>query len=486
MSYGVHWFRRDLRVAGNRALRHNFQKHEGRVLCFFTFDKKFLSRPDFSVNRFQFFLKTLEALKKELKELGGDLIVLDVGPEESFKDFLKTAKKQDSLPSLVTWNRDYEPFAVRRDQKMKGVFESAGVPTKDFRDHLIVEPHELTKPDSSEGYQIFTPFSRRWMDLYKKEDFKKRVEAEKTSFAYLNKEEKAKIFNFKGLTKLKDTFSEDLLERYLKDNAKGVTVPIPEAGFKAACKKLDEFKKEASKYLQERDFPALRANSGLSVFLKNGTITTSQIVYRLGLKPYIKKQSSEDTFFSELVWREFYYHVLLRRPEVETQEFNQKYAGLKWENNKDYFEKWKEGKTGFPIVDAGMRELKTTGLMHNRLRMIVASFLTKDLLIDWRWGEKYFMEALLDGDLGPNNGGWQWAASTGCDAQPYFRIFNPFSQSKKFDSQGDYIKKYVPELHDVEPKKLHAPILGHSSYPEPIVDHSEQRNKALDLYKAAR
>jgi len=428
MSYGIHWFRRDLRVAGNKALRHNFQKNEGRVLCVFTFDKKFLSRDDFSANRFQFFLETMKSLK----------------------------------------------------------FEVFGVETADFRDHLIVEPHELTKPSSKEGYQVFTPFSRRWMDIYDGEDFRKRVGEQKKAFEYLEKKKTEKIFDLKSLNMVKSHLPDDVLSKYVQNNKSKVTVPIPKAGFKAACKKLDEFKEKVNDYSDDRDFPQLKGTSGLSIYFKNGSLTTSQAVYRLNLNRYKKKTTSKDTFYSELVWREFYYHVLNRRPSVETEEFNPKYAGLKWENNKSHFEKWKEGMTGFPFVDAGMRELKTTGLMHNRLRMVVASFLTKDLLIDWRWGEKYFMETLLDGDMAPNNGGWQWAASTGCDAQPYFRIFNPFSQGKRFDPKGEYIKKFIPELKDVDAKKLHAPILGHSSYPEPIVEHSEQRDKALDLYKSAK
>jgi len=486
MSYGIHWFRRDLRVAGNKALRHNFQKNKGRVLCVFTFDKKFLSRDDFSANRFQFFLETMKALKTELNELGGDLITLDVGPEQAFEDFLSKMKKENNLPSLITWNRDYEPYAVDRDARMKTTFEGYGVETADFRDHLIIEPHELTKPTSNEGYQVFTPFSRRWMDIYSGDDFRKRVGEQKKSFEYLDKKPKEKIFNLNSIKKVVSSLPKDILEVYATENQKNVTVPIPEAGFEAACKRLDEFKDKVDLYDEDRDFPELEGTSGLSIYFKNGSLTTSQAVYRLGLNRYKKKTTSKDTYYSEIVWREFYYHVLKRRPSVETQEFKPQYAGLKWDNDKVLFQKWKDGMTGFPFVDAGMRELKKTGLMHNRVRMVVASFLTKDLLIDWRWGEKYFMEMLLDGDMAPNNGGWQWAASTGCDAQPYFRIFNPFSQGKRFDAKGAYIKKYVPELADVDAKKLHAPILGHSSYPEPIVEHSEQRDKALALYKSAK
>ena len=215
-------------------------------------------------------------------------------------------------------------------------------------------------------------------------------------------------------------------------------------------------------------------------------MTTGQILTYLKLEPYTKKTTGRDVYFSELIWREFYYHVLYRHPRVESESFNLKYKELTWENNKDYFQAWKNGKTGFPIVDAGMRELKETGWMHNRVRMIVASFLTKDLLVDWRWGENYFMETLLDGDLAPNNGGWQWAASTGCDPQPYFRIFNPWSQSKKFDPDGIYIKKHIPELKDVPSRNLHEPGIKVANYPQPIVEHKVQRELALAMYKKLR
>lgn len=187
-------------------------------------------------------------------------------------------------------------------------------------------------------------------------------------------------------------------------------------------------------------------------------------------------------FFSELIWREFYYHILYYRPDVEFQSFLSKYRNLDWENNEKYFEAWKEGRTGFPIVDGGMRQLNRTGWMHNRMRMIVASFLTKDLLIDWRWG-KYFMENLLDGDMAANNGGWQWAASTGCDPQPYFRVFNPWLQSQRFDPKGFYIKNHVEELKKADPKDIHKPV-KHIGYPKPIVDHKVQREKVLSLYKS--
>ena len=270
--------------------------------------------------------------------------------------------------------------------------------------------------------------------------------------------------------------ASETLRDYSQENKKKVSVEIPKTGSIAALEQMESFKKSLSQYHEARDIPSLAGTSRLSLFLKNGSLNIGQIISFFKLKAYGKAQTGAEKFLSELIWREFYFHILYRHPRVEKEAFLEKFKDIRWENNKKWFNLWKKGETGFPIVDAGMRELKQTGWMHNRVRMIVASFLTKDLLIDWRWGEKYFMDQLLDGDLAANNGGWQWAASTGCDPQPYFRIFNPWLQSKKFDPQGDYIKKYIPELEDVPAKELHQP-LSVDGYPEPIVDHSVQRKK---------
>jgi len=490
--YGVHWFRRDLRVAGNLALKYNFEKSKGKVVGLFCFDSQFLSREDMSYNRFQFFLNTLSHLKQELVKIGSDLLVLDVGPAESFTDlFNKLSENNKILPNLVTWGRDYEPYAKKRDTKMLKFFADKKIKTYNHRDHLLIESKELTKNEkTSDGYQVYTPFSKKWLNLYKTEEIQKRIKQQARGLQYLKGIEAGeykKIFSLNWEQVLGEENSyPDNLSIYSKENLKKVTVPIPECGSVQAYKTMKSFVGKVVNYQQDRDFPAIKGTSKLSMFLKNGSITVPQIIAYYNLPYYLKKSSSQDVFFSELIWREFYYHILDRHPRVETEEFLTQYKKIEWVNNVDHFEAWKNGMTGFPIVDAGMRELKATGWMHNRVRMIVASFLTKDLLIDWKWGEQYFMEALLDGDVAPNNGGWQWAASTGCDPQPYFRIFNPWLQSKRFDKEGKYIKKYIPELSEVESKKLHEPIIGHGVYPEPIIDHSVQRNLALDMYKKAR
>lgn len=487
-SYGIHWFRRDLRVAGNVALQRQFKLNEGRILGLFTFDDKFLSREDFSVNRFQFFINTLSALQAELRAIGSDLLVLNVGPDEAIKNlFEDLISKKIDLPKSFSWSRDYEPFARERDERIEKLIERYGLEQFTERDHLIIEPLELEK-GKGEGYQVYTPFSKKWLSLFETPEIQRRVKVHKKGIAYLkqlkaNKAEKIFNFSWKELYK-KHKAPDDHLDRFQTENGKKVTVEIPPAGSVAAYEALVDFKKSIESYKEKRDIPAIKGTSRLSGYLKNGSLTTGQIIAYFDLESYVKKESGRDVYLSELIWREFYYHILYRHPRVEKEAFLLKYKNLKWENDKQLFQAWKEGKTGFPIVDAGMRELKQTGWMHNRVRMIVASFLVKDLLIDWRWGEKYFMEALLDGDLAPNNGGWQWAASTGCDPQPYFRIFNPWSQSKRFDPNGEYIYRYLPELQDVPSKLLHEPILGHTSYPEPVVDHKTQREKALALFKS--
>ncbi len=494
-NYGIHWFRRDLRVAGNSALKWNFKKNQGRTLGVFFFDSQFLSRPDFSHHRFAFFMETLRELQSELREMGGDLLVLDHGPEAGFEELFR--RLVGSMPACVTFNRDYEPYARDRDSRLSLQIEKHGVVIHTERDHLLIEPHELQKePGVPSFYQIYSPFCRKWLSIIQQEDFQDRLSGQKEALAYLEKRRKGeKIEPFFRLT-WSDLFSElklrhghggslppldDCLQQFVESNQTHVTIPIPKAGSLKAYQDLLAFGSHVDAYLEKRDFPSVRGTSGLSVYLKNGSITSALVLAGLNQRDFeFKNKTGRIQYLKEIVWREFYYHILYHRPSVETEAFLPQYRALKWENNERFFEAWKEGKTGYPIVDAGMRQLKTTGWMHNRVRMIVASFLTKDLLVDWKWGEKYFMNQLLDGDLAPNNGGWQWAASTGCDPQPYFRIFNPLLQSQKFDPQGEYIKKYVPELKGVNADEIHEPG---SIYIQPIVKHAVQKEKALALYR---
>lgn len=483
-EYAIHWFRRDLRIHGNPGLSQSYKDFKGRVLGFFCFDPIFLSREDFSHNRFQFFLERIKCLKDELKLCGGDLIVVDKGPDSAFESLFEFIKQKGlKLPTRISLCKDYEPFAIARDQRIEKLVKKNGIDFNSYRDHLLIEPNEVYKDSPDSGYQVYTPFSRKWLQVFETDIVQSRVLLQKKPLEFLkdlSKGKGTKIFEMQwnelGLN------IEDKLENYINFNKKKVTVQIPSATASATVDALKEFEKKINDYSEARDIPSLQGTSLFSLFLKNGSLNIAQLIAYYELTPYKKSESSRDKFFSELIWREFYYHILFRHPRVEHESFNLKYKDIKWENNPKYFEAWINGRTGFPIVDAGMRQLKTTGWMHNRVRMIVASFLTKDLLIDWRWGEKYFMQQLLDGDLAPNNGGWQWAASTGCDPQPYFRIFNPWSQSEKFDPEGIYIKHFVPELTNIPSHELHSPIMD-SNYIKPIVDHSTQREKALSLYK---
>lgn len=474
-SWGLHWFRRDLRFAGNTALLANLERHQGRVLGIFFFDSNFLSRPDFSKRRFAFFLETLKALRQELMELGGDLLVLDALPKQGFDQLLEHLKSAGkSLPTSCSFNRDYEPFARNRDKDIYHFLKEKGLLVHTARDHLLIEPRELSRPDGG-YYQIFTPFSKRWFDSPL---LTSRIAEEKPGLKYLIQNKRSeKPFQltwrqvFQGGLLLTDQ-----LDIFIEKTAQA-SKDLPKAGSQAAFKCLEHFSKHLSQYAQGRDYPARKLTSDLSIYLKNGSLTTAQIFSYLG------QDSFSYPFLRQLVWREFYYHILWHKPEVETGAFLDKYKHLRWENNNEFFAAWKTGQTGFPIIDAGMRQLISTGGMPNRVRMIVASFLTKDLLIDWRWGERWFMQQLLDGDLAANNGGWQWAASTGCDAVPYFRVFNPETQSKKFDPQGEYIRKWVKELEGANLKEIHAPKSKIAGYPTPIVDHAIQREKAIFLFK---
>ncbi|HTA21211.1 MAG TPA: deoxyribodipyrimidine photo-lyase [Polyangia bacterium] len=486
-SWGLHWFRRDLRVAGNPALRWSWRAHGGRVLGVFCFDATFLGRPDFGVDRFAFFLDTLVALRDELRAAGGDLLVLDEGPAAAFARLAGALDARGvTRPATVSWNRDYEPFARARDAAMTELFETKlGVATHTERDHLIIEPDELRKKDAPDDattfYQVYTPFARRWFERLA--TLRARVEDQREGLAYLDRRargERVPLFSLTwpalcgGRAPL-----EDHLQRFIDANAARVRVPIPPAGSLAALERLRAFAPALDGYEERRDLPAEDGTSRLSMFFKNGSLTPAQAIAALGLEgAALGEGSGRSTFLRELAWREFYYHVLWHRPDVETRAFLPRCRALAWENREDWFEAWKAGRTGYPIVDAGMRQLATTGWMHNRVRMIVASFLTKDLLVDWRWGERWFMERLLDGDLAPNNGGWQWAASTGCDPQPYFRIFNPTLQGRRFDPTGAYVRAFVPERRADDARAVHEPRA-------PLVDHAAQKQKALALYRRA-
>ncbi|NOS91835.1 MAG: deoxyribodipyrimidine photo-lyase [Cyclobacteriaceae bacterium] len=419
------WFRRDLRLQDNAGLYHALKENE-HVLPLFIFDTEILENLEDKTDlRVAFIHQSLVTLQEQLTKLGSSLLVLHGNPVELF---------QTIQPKAVYTNHDYEPYAQSRDKKVKEILEKKGIVFRSFKDQVIFEKSEVVKDDGL-PYTVFTPYSRKWKAAL--------TEASHQSFA---------------------------CEKLFQHFKKVAPLPFPslaEIGFEETTFSFPERMVKQSiieKYDQQRNFPAIAGTTKLSVHLRFGTVSIRKLV-QIALK-------KNETWLNELIWRDFYHMILWHFPQVETKAFKPAYDKIKWRNNEKEFAAWCQGQTGYPIVDAGIRELNQTGFMHNRVRMIVASFLTKHLLIDWRWGEAYFAKKLLDFDLAANNGGWQWAASSGCDAAPYFRVFNPQLQTEKFDPDFKYIKHWVPEW-------------GTPTYPKPIVDHKAARDRVLKVYKEA-
>lgn len=416
----IFWFRRDLRLLDNTALRKALSAKQ-KVLCLFIFDDNILSELPKDDARVNFIYDRLESINKELQNYNTSLLVLKGKPIEVWNRILS---KYDV--SNVFINRDYEPYARKRDEEIKGYLIENEIGLHSFKDQVIHEENEVLKADGT-PYTVFTPYKKKWLEIYKPKEPNNLLH------------------------------SENFLECNL-------AFPTKEAlGIQITTIKVKDYNlSRLHLYREKRDYPDADITSYLSPHLRFGTVSVREIIAQLGNK--------DETFLSELIWREFFMQILYHFPRVVTSNFKPKYDGIQWLNNKTDFKSWCEGKTGYPIVDAGMRQLNKTGYMHNRVRMITAGFLCKHLLIDWKWGEAYFAKKLLDYDLSANNGNWQWAAGTGCDAAPYFRIFNPIEQLKKFDKDFEYVKKWIPEY-------------GTSSYPEPIVEHKFARKRALEVYK---
>jgi len=479
-ALSLHWFRRDLRIAGNPALRSQLKQSKS-VLGLFFFDSQFLARDDFSNNRFAFFLNSLKQLKSDLLEVGSDLLIVDKRPKDGFEILFGFFKSINVKVQRVTFCRDYEPFALQRDKEIIELFKQMDINYESFKDHLVFEPDEIFKDKPGDYYQVYTPFYNKWRKVADENNLHEQLKLEEKGFSFLDEKNKVNFFHssWSPYTSLQAFPFQDSLENFINKNNPKVSISVPKAGTYEAFNYLKDFKEKISDYASTRNFPEVKGTSNLSIFFKNGSISTRQVLAYLNLL----SSPAYDVFLKEIVWREFYYSILYYRPDVEHCAFKKEFNKIQWQNNETWFGLWKQGLTGFPIVDAGMRQLNQTGWMHNRVRMIVASFLVKDLLIDWRWGENYFMKMLLDGDMAPNNGGWQWAASTGCDAQPYFRVFNPWLQSEKFDPQAIYIKTYLPELKDLSSSVIHDPEGIRPNYPRPIVHHAEQKEKAIALFK---
>jgi len=429
-SIAIFWHRRDLRLHDNRGLFRALRKH-GRVLPIFIFDRRILDDlEDRADKRVDFIHRALGEMQSALTEQGSSLWTHHGAPLEAFQKLLG----QFEIEAVYT-NRDYEPYAIARDREIHDFLNERGIPFHTFKDQVVFETDEVLT-DAGAPYTVFTPFKRKWLDRLHEEDLASlHVASQASSFVKVEKPF--------PLIPLEDMGFE----------SSGATFP---------SKSVDD--KLLARYHERRDIPALDATSHLSVHLRFGTVSVRETSRRA--------REINQTWLSELIWREFFMQILYHYPHVVDRAFRSKYDAVPWRDDREDFARWREGRTGFPIVDAGMRELNETGYMHNRVRMITASFLCKHLLLDWRWGERYFAAKLLDYDLAANNGNWQWAAGTGCDAAPYFRVFNPWRQAEKFDPDRKYIKKWVPECDTVD-------------YPRPMVDHSTARKRALATYKAA-
>ena len=469
LETALFWFRRDLRVTDNAGLFHAL-KSARQVHCVFVFDREILDAlTDKKDRRVEFIWESVRELETSLKKLGGGLIVRHANAADAIPLLAKELKAD-----AVFANEDYEPQAIARDLVVRDALMRCDIGFHTFKDTVIFEKDEvLTQVGGT--YSVFTPFKNAW--LKKLDDFQlKSYPVEKYRAHFAKPTAPASLMSLEALG-------------FERTNLKALDI---EGGEVAARKLLDDFVDRIDDYKTARDFPAVKGVSYLSVHNRFGTISIRELA-RAALE---RAQGSPgaQTWLSELIWRDFYFQILYHHPHAAKSAFRPEYDAIQWPNDKALFSAWCEARTGYPIIDAAMQQINETGYMHNRLRMIVASFLTKDLLIDWRRGEKYFADHLNDFDLSANNGGWQWAASTGCDAQPYFRIFNPVTQSERFDPQGKFIRRYLPQLKDVPDKFIHAPwmlppleqqacgvIIGRD-YPAPVVDHATQRLAALALY----
>ena len=468
MKTVIHWFRRDLRVSDNTALSEAAKRAE-TIIPLFIFEDAFRTGPDVGAARLEFLLQSVESLRKNLAELGHTLVIRCGKSEEIIPVFAKEVGAQ-----AVFANKRYEPYTQKRDERITGALLKVGVGFELFKDAVVWEETEVLNL-SGKPYTVFTPYSKAW----------------KAKAIPLPKG-KLKTSNIQHPT---SNIQSDVLPKSPDEVGFPLTQKIPPGGERAALELLRKFLAgPVYSYGTARNFPALDGGSNLSPHLRAGTIGIRTILAELKKareKATPAQHPSCEVFLNELIWREFYAQVLHNFPHVTKGAFRPEYDALKWSDNQEHFAAWCEGRTGFPIVDAAMRCLNATGTMHNRLRMIVAMFLTKDLLINWQLGERYFMRQLVDGDMAANNGGWQWSAGTGTDAAPYFRIFNSVSQGEKFDAEGKFVRRWIPELKDFPDDLIHQPwenplLLSKSKYAPRIVLHEEQRVKCLAMFKAVK
>lgn len=475
------WIRRDLRLTDHAALSHALSWSE-QVLVVFVFDETILAplrAKNKQDRRVELIWEHLWSLRKTLQRYGSDLLVLRGDPTQIILHVVKTYQID-----AVFFNHDYEPAAQMRDTVVRQQLAHQHCAVHDFKDQVIFEGNEILSKQAK-PFSVFTPYKKAWLahfvesmiEPYQTHDKVDKLmpilEIQKKWTAQIQIEQ-SPIQNFEQL----DFERTDISKLgYLY-------------GEQGASKMLEVFLPTLDFYHEERDYPARRGTSQLSPHLRFGTISIRTLVKKAWQKMQGGKTEGAQTWLSELIWRDFFSMILSHFPHVVETSFRPEFAHVPFTNRLEYFQAWCEGKTGYPIVDAAMRQLNQTGWMHNRLRMITASFLVKDLQVDWRWGEAYFAEKLIDFDLASNNGGWQWAASTGCDAQPYFRIFNPILQSKKFDPEGVFIRQFVPELKHYDREMIHTPwlepLLLPRIYPMPLVDHAKAREITLSLFEIAK
>jgi deoxyribodipyrimidine photo-lyase len=422
-SINIVWLRRDLRLEDNTALSKALEE-EFPVLLLFIFDDSILAELPANDARVSFIYRCLAKMNNQLSKHGGGIFIRQGTPENIFKQLIN-----DYNVETVFTNKDYEPYARKRDETIANYLHLNRVGFRSFKDHVIFEENEIVK-DNQTPYAVYTPYSKKW---------KANLTASHLAEAHVDLSTNKVMMPEKSFPPLEGL-------GFVRSE-----IQVPGTNFS-----------ELSNYATHRNLPAKNSTSKLSTHLRFGSVSIRQNVK--------KAMKTNEVFLNELIWREFFLQIMWHYPYVATHNFKRKYDFIQWRNDPEEFEKWCNGQTGYPIVDAGMRELNATGLMHNRVRMITASFLCKHLLIDWRWGEAYFAEKLLDYDLAINNGNWQWVAGSGCDAAPYFRVFNPTTQMERFDPQLEYTKNWVPELDT-------------DAYPSPMIEHKFARQRALDTYK---
>jgi deoxyribodipyrimidine photo-lyase len=482
---GLMWFRRDLRAQDNAALHHALKSCQ-RVFCVFVFDRDILDHLPKADRRVEFIRESLIDLDDQLRQLGQKNSTANAGL------MVQHGLASDAVPLLVSQlgvdavfaNHDYEPQAMARDAKVHALLDVRGVAFHTFKDHVIFEQSEVLTL-AARPYSVFTPYKNAWL---------KKVDA-----FYLKPYPVAEYADALAAIPAAQSDKVPSLEAlgFTVTNLKTLKIPTGTTG---GTQLFDDFLSRMNDYGETRNFPAVKGPSYLGVHLRFGTVSIRKLA---ATALALSTQGSEGAavWLSELIWRDFYVQILSNFPHAATQAFKPEYDLIAWEQGPQadaLFTTWCEGRTGYPLVDAAMAQINQTGYMHNRLRMVVASFLVKDLGLDWRWGERYFAEKLNDFDLSANNGGWQWAASSGCDAQPYFRIFNPVSQSEKFDAEGKFIRRYLPALENLPAKALHCPWLASpielaaagvtlgETYPFPVVKHDEARAMTLQRYAVVK